>query len=88
MFHKNELGREIELQNTHIVLFKSPKDVLQVGGLIFQLGLGFWLTDWYKDATFIPFGELLIDLLLEQMFDYDTVKTTQKLPPSFTYRNK
>ena len=87
MFHKNELGREIELQNTHIVLFKSPKDVLQVGGLIFQLGLGSWLTDWYKDATIIPFGELLIDLLLEQMFDYDTVKTTQKLPPSFTYRN-
>ena len=62
LFHKNKLGRDIELQNTHIVLFKSPRDVLQVGRLSVQLGLGLLLVDWYKDATSVPFGHLLIDL--------------------------
>ena len=33
LFHKSRLGRDIELQNTHIVLFMSPRDVLQVGRL-------------------------------------------------------
>ena len=28
LFHQSRLGRDIELQNTHIVLFKSPRDVL------------------------------------------------------------
>ena len=62
LFHKKKLGRDIELQKTHIVLFKSPRDVLQVGRLSFQLGLGLLLVDWYKDATSVPFGHLLIDL--------------------------
>ena len=30
LFHKSKLGRDVELQNTHIVLFKSPRDVLQI----------------------------------------------------------
>ena len=29
-FHQSKLGRDVELQNTHIVLFKSPRDVMQV----------------------------------------------------------
>ena len=62
LFHKSKLGRDIELQNTHIVLFKSPRDVLQVGRLSVQLRLGLSLVDWYKDATSVPFGHLLIDL--------------------------
>ena len=62
LFHKSKLGRDIELQNTHIVLFKSPRDVMQVGRLSVQLGLGTSLVDWYKDATSVPFGHLLIDL--------------------------
>ena len=33
LFHKSKLGRDIEHQNTHIVLFESPQDVLQVGRL-------------------------------------------------------
>ena len=48
LFHKSNLGRDFELQNTHIVLFKSPRDVLQVGSLSVQLGLGLSLVDWYK----------------------------------------
>ena len=30
LFHQSKLGRDVELQNTHIVLFKSPHSVLQV----------------------------------------------------------
>ena len=62
LFHQSKLGRDVELQNTHIVLFKSPRDVRQVFTLSTQLGLGSELVDWYRDATSVPFGHLLIDL--------------------------
>ena len=61
-FHQSKLGRGVELQNTHIVLFKSPRDVMQVTTVSTQLGLGSELVDWYRDATSVPFGHLLIDL--------------------------
>ena len=62
LFHQSTLGRDVELQNTHIVLFKSPRDVMQVTTPRTQLGLGSKLVDWYRDATSVPFGHLLIDL--------------------------
>ena len=62
VFHQSKLGRDVELQNTHIVLFNSPRDVMQVTNLSTQLGLGSELVDWYRDATSVPFGHLLIDL--------------------------
>ena len=62
VFHQSKLGRDVELQNTHIVLFKSSPDVMQVTTLSTQLGLGSELVDWYRDATSVPFGHLLIDL--------------------------
>ena len=62
LFHQSKLGRDVELQNTHIVPFKSPRDVKQVTTLCTQLGLGSELDDWYGDATSVPFGHLLIDL--------------------------
>ena len=62
LFHQSKLGRDVELQNTHIVLFKSPRDVMQVTTLGSQFGLGSELVDWYRDATSVPFGHLLIDL--------------------------
>ena len=62
LFHQSKLGRDVELQNTHIVLFKSPRDVMQLTTLSTQLGLGSELVDWYRDATTVPFGHLLIDL--------------------------
>ena len=63
LFHQSKLGRDVELRKTHIVLFKSPRDVIQVTTLGAQLGLGSDLFDWYRDATSVPFGHLLIDLL-------------------------
>ena len=56
LFHQSNLGRDVELQNTHIVLFKSPRDVLQINTLSTQLGLGSTLVEWYRDATSTPFG--------------------------------
>ena len=62
LFHESKLGRDVELQNTHLVLLKSPRDVHQVATLSVQLGLGSALADWYRDATSVPFGHLLIAL--------------------------
>ena len=62
LFHQSKLGRDIKLRNTHIVLFKSPRDVLQINTLSQQLGLGSQLKEWYQDATSTPYGQLLIDL--------------------------
>ena len=61
-FHQSKLGRDVELQNTHIVLLKSTRDVHRVATLSVQLGLGSTLVDWFRDATSVPFGHLLIDL--------------------------
>ena len=62
LFHQSKLGRDVVVQNTHIVLFKSPCDVMQVTTLSTHLGLGSELVDWYRYATSVPFGHLLIGL--------------------------
>ena len=62
LFHQSKLGRDVELQDTHIVFFKSPPDVHQVATLVVQLELGSAIVDWYRDATSVPVGHLLIDL--------------------------
>ena len=61
--HQRNSGWDFELQNTHLVLFKTPCDVTQVSVLHWQLGLGSKLNDWYRDANDVPYGNLLIDLL-------------------------
>ena len=62
LFHQSKIRREVELQNIHIVLFKPPRDVMQVTTHSTHLGLGSKLVDWYRDPTSVPFGHLLIDL--------------------------
>ena len=62
LFHQSKLGRHVELQNTHIVLLKSPRDVMQVITLNTQLGFSSELVNWYQVATSVPFGHSLIDL--------------------------
>ena len=61
-FHQSKLGRDFDLQNTHIVPFKSPLDLLQVNTLGAQMGHGSELVDWYGDATSVPVFHLFIDL--------------------------
>ena len=70
LFHQRKPGRDIELQNTHINLFKSPLDVMQVTTLCAQLGLGSELVDWYRDARSVPYGHLLIDLVNGADFNF------------------
>ena len=60
-FHQSKLGGDVELQNTYIILFKSPRNVHQVATLSVQLGLGSALGDFYRDATSVLFAHLLID---------------------------
>ena len=62
LFDQSKLGRDVELQINHNVLFKSPRDVMQITTLSTQLGLGSEAVDWYRDATSVPLGHLLIDL--------------------------
>ena len=62
LFHQSKRGRDVEPRKTHIVLFKSPLDVMQVSTLSLQLGLGSDLVDCYRDAMSVPNGHLLIDL--------------------------
>ena len=62
LFHQSRIGSDVELQNTHNNLFKSLRDVHQVATLSVQMGLGSALVDWYREATSVPFGHLLIDL--------------------------
>ena len=62
LFHQSKLGRDVELQNTHNVLFKSPRAVMQVTTLSTQFGLVSELVHCYRGATSVPFGHLLIDL--------------------------
>ena len=63
LFLQCKLGRDVEVQNTNIVFFfKPPRDVMQVSTPSAQLGLGSELVDWYRDATFAPYGRLLVDL--------------------------
>ena len=62
LFQQSKLGRHVELQNTHIALFKSPRDVMQVSTISVQLGLGSELVDWYRDTSSVSYGHLLVDL--------------------------
>ena len=82
LFHQSKLEQDVELQNTHIALIRSPRDLMQVSTLSAQLGLRSELVDWYRDATSVPYGHLLLDLS-PRTDDYDIVKTPDPIPQSF-----
>ena len=62
LFHQSKFGRDVKLQNTQIVPFKSPRDVMQISTLSAHLGLGSEIVDWYRDAASVLYGHLLVDL--------------------------
>ena len=51
-----------ELQNTHIVLSKYPRDLIQVSTVSAQLRFWSELVDWYRDAAHVLCDKLLFDL--------------------------
>ena len=62
LFQKSKHGQDVEPQNTQIVLFKSPRDAMQVTTLSPQMELVSKLVDWYREATSVPYGHFLTDL--------------------------
>ena len=87
IFHQFKLGRVFELQNTHIILFKSPRDVHQIATLSVLLKLGSNLVDWYRDATSVPFGHLLIDLSPRKDDRLRYCKNSGNIPSKFYVPN-
>ena len=64
LFDKNKENRTITLNAHYIVLFKSPRDALQVEHLARQMypGNTKFMREAFADATAAPYSYLLIDL--------------------------
>ena len=86
LFHESNHGRDVELQNTHIVLFKAPCDVMQVRKLSAQIVLESDVTDWNRDATSVSHGHLLIGLLPRTCDRIRYCTNTGSLPSKFYFR--
>ena len=62
LFHQSKWSRTIDLNTTHIILFKSLRDIQQIEYLGKQLNCLQLLKDAYELATAEPYGHLIIDL--------------------------
>ena len=64
MFDKNRENRTISLNAHYMVLFKSPRDAMQVEHLARQMfpGKTKYMREAFADATSQPFSYLLVDL--------------------------
>jgi hypothetical protein len=64
IFHQSKQNRTMSLNSHYLVLFKNPRDAMQVATLGRQMypGKSKFLVEAFTDATTKPFGYLLIDL--------------------------
>ena len=62
LFQQSKWSRTIDLNTTHIILFKSPRDIQQISYIGKQLNNTNILKDSYDLATKQQFGHILIDL--------------------------
>ena len=62
LFQQSKWSRTTDLNTTHIVLFKSLRDIQQIEYLGKQLNCLQLLKDAYKLATAQPYGHLIIEL--------------------------
>ena len=83
MFHQSKFGRDFELQKTRVVLFKSPRDVLQINALSQQLRLGSQLKEWYQDASSTPSGHLIVDLTPKTVVSLRYCTNSGSVPSKF-----
>ena len=83
LFHQSNLRRDVEPQNMHIVLFKSPRDLMEIRWLSAQLGLGWELVDCYRDATSVPYGQILKDLSPRTQDRLGSCTNTGSIPSNF-----
>ena len=78
LFQQSRWSRTIDLNTSHIILLKSPRDVQQLDLLGRQLNVSKILRNCYELATRDSFAHLLIDLdppyirLFEILFKYHT----------------
>lgn len=61
LFHQSKNSRTIDLNTTHVILFKSPRDVNQIVYFGKQLNKAPFLKEAFEKATVDSFGHLLID---------------------------
>jgi Adenovirus IVa2 protein len=71
LFHQSRSMRTISLNSHYVVLFKNPRDKLQIRNLAMQMypTNAEFLVRAYEDATKVPYGYLVIDLRPETMDD-------------------
>ena len=62
LFQQSKWSRTIDLNTTHIIFFKSLRDIQQIEYLGKQFNCLQLLKDAYKLATAQPYGHLVIDL--------------------------
>ena len=62
LFQQSRWSRTIDLNTSHFILFKSPRDVQQLDLLGRQMNVSKFLRSFYELATRDSFGHLLIDL--------------------------
>ena len=62
LFQQSRWSRTNDLNTSHIILFKSPRDIQQVDHLGRQLNNTKFLRNCYQLATKDPYGHLLINL--------------------------
>ena len=62
LFHQSKWSGTIDLNTTHIILFKSLRDIQQLEYLGKQLNCLQLIKEAYKLATAEPFGHLMVDL--------------------------
>ena len=61
-FHQSRWSPTIDINTTHIVQFKSPRDSQQIDHFGQKLKKVEFLRDCYSQATALPYEHLLIDL--------------------------
>ena len=61
LFHQSKWSRSIDLNATHVVLFKSPRDVQQMDQFGRQLSKSEFIRDCYQKTTSSSYGHFLVD---------------------------
>ena len=82
IYQPTKNSKTIDLKVTQMILFKSPRDVEQIGVLGRQLGDTKILLEAYKRSTREPFGHLLIDLEPETDQKLEHCSNCSSSPPS------
>lgn len=64
LFHQSRVMRTVSLNSHYLVLFKNPRDKLQIRNLAAQMhpNNAKFLVSSYEDATNVPYGYLVVDL--------------------------